>query len=81
MLLLPSVLLCLFTDCQLHLLRRFKTEQTMSASMPAPATHSQPMTVAEYSVPSRAAASLGQLYFGVSQARGAIGLHDGISHA
>ncbi|CAL8468404.1 g7944 [Coccomyxa elongata] len=51
--------------------KRFKTEHMMSASIPAPARHSQPMTVADYNVPSRAAASLGQLYFGVSQARGA----------
>ncbi|BDA43649.1 Protein phosphatase 2C homolog 3 [Coccomyxa sp. Obi] len=51
--------------------KRFKTEQMISAMMPAPATYSNPLSIAEYIVPSKAAASLGQLSFGVSQARGA----------
>ncbi|KAK9914952.1 hypothetical protein WJX75_002812 [Coccomyxa subellipsoidea] len=50
---------------------RFKKEQSSALASPAPAIYTEPSSIQEYSAPAKAAASLGQLAFGVSHARGA----------
>ncbi len=49
---------------------RFKKEQALQMAMPAPTTYTESTSVQEYSALGKAAASLGQLSFGVSHARG-----------
>lgn len=65
-----AILQGLFIDGHVNALCRFKKEQSSALASPAPATYTEPSSIQEYSAPTKAAASLGQLAFGVSHARG-----------